>query len=265
MTREQQRDLKRAKAKAVGENFDPAFVRTPNDATAVLRGYRFEIAAAERVRTFLKTLCCLSTGRWTGQPFELMDWQWTDIVAPLYGWRRPDGTRRFRRASLWIPKKNGKTEVGAGLALYHLIGDKEKTPHIAIAAVDRYQSSIAYDAIARMVRHSPALVSRLEVVDSRKRIVAPFCDGRLEALSADAGQKEGLNVSFLLRDELHAWRDNTLADALRYSGAARLQPLDMVISTAGVVEEGAVGLEEFRYCEGVRDGTIEDLGYLAVT
>jgi phage terminase large subunit-like protein len=115
-----------------------------------------------------------------------------------------------------------------------------------------------------MVRRSPALVDRLDVVDSRKRIVAAFCDGRLEALSADAEQKEGLNISFGLIDEIHAWQDPALAHALRYAGAARKQPLFLVISTAGVVDEGAVGLEEFRYAEGVLDGSIDDLAYHAV-
>lgn len=264
MTDSQRETVRAAQAAATAAGWDASMVRTHNDALAVERGYVFDVSRAERVRKFLRTLCCLSTGRWVGQPFELMQWHWADVVAPLYGWLRPDGTRRYRRASIWVPKKNAKTELGAGLALYHLAGDKEPTPHVALAAVDRYQSSIAFDAAARMVRHSPGLASRLDVVDSRKRIVADFCDGRLEALSADGPSKEGLSVSFMLRDELHAWRDDVMAQALRYSGAARRQPLDVVISTAGIWQEGAVGLEEFRYAEGVLEGSIEDLTYLSV-
>ena len=264
MTRAQSATLLAARATATAAGWDAGYVRTHNDALAVERGYHFDPAPAERVRRFLRDLCCLSTGRWLGKPFELMPWHWADVVAPLYGWLRPDGTRRYRRASIWVSKKNAKTELSAGLALYHLAGDKEPTPHVALAAVDRYQSSIAFDAAARMVRHSPGLSGRLDVIDSRKRIVAGFCDGRLEALSADGPSKEGLSVSFMLRDELHAWRDDSMAQALRYSGAARRQPLDLVISTAGVVEEGAVGLEEYRYAQGVRDGAIEDLAYLPV-
>jgi phage terminase large subunit-like protein len=263
MTRAQQTALAAAQQTAAARGWGDV-VRTYADALAVERGDVFDPAAADRVRRFLQELCCLSSGQWAGRPFVLQRWQWREIVRPLYGWRRADGTRRFRRASLWIPKKNGKTEIGAALALYHLVADQEPTPHVAIAAVDRYQSSIAFDAAARMVRASPALAHRLDVVDSRKRIVAPFCDGRLEALSADGPSKEGLSVSFMLRDELHAWRDDVMAAALRYSGAARRQPLDLVISTAGVAEEGAVGLDEFRYAEGVRDGTIDDVAYLPV-
>jgi phage terminase large subunit-like protein len=186
------------------------------------------------------------------------------LIGPLYGWRRTDETRRFRRASVWVPKKSGKTELAAALSLYHLIADGESNPHAAIAAVDRYQSAICFDAAARMVRRSPSLAKKLEILDSRKRIVAPSIDGRLEALSADAQQKEGLNISFMISDELHAWRDRQFFDSLQYAGAARLQPLAVTIFTAGVRAEESVGWQEFVYSEGVLDGTIDDDAFHAV-
>jgi phage terminase large subunit-like protein len=187
-----------------------------------------------------------------------MPWQWRDIIGPLYGWKRPDGTRRFRRGSTWVPKKAGKTELSAALALYHLVGDGESNPHVALAAVDRYQSSICFDAAARMVRRSPALARKLEILDSRKRIVAADIDGRMEALSADAASKEGLHLSFAVFDEKHAWKDRDFHNSLLYAGAARKQPLFVTISTAGVRSDGNIGWEEYEYAAGVLDGTIDD-------
>ena len=70
------------------------------------------------------------------------------------------------KVSAWIQKKNTKTETAAILALYHTIGDGERNPHVAIAAVDRHQASICFDATARMVRHSPSLAKKREVIDS---------------------------------------------------------------------------------------------------
>lgn len=74
---------------------------------------------------FSREFCRHSQGRWAGQPFELLPWQYEDVVAPLYGWMRPDGSRRFRRAHVEIPKKNGKSGLGSMLSNYHVIGDGE--------------------------------------------------------------------------------------------------------------------------------------------
>ena len=93
------------------------WVRTPADHEAVAQGYYFDIQAAERVRTFFKKFLRHSKGEWAGQPFELLDWQWQDVIAPLFGWKRPDGTRRFRRGYIEVPKKNGKSTLLSGLSL----------------------------------------------------------------------------------------------------------------------------------------------------
>ncbi len=237
---------------------DPAWIRGPHDARATLRGCRFDEAAPRRVRNFLERFTRLGTARWAGDPFVMQEWQWRDHFGPLYGWRRPDGRRRHRRSSVWVPKKNGKTEVAALQSLYHALGDGEPNPHVAIAAVDRFQASICFDAAARIARRSPAVAMRLEVLDSRKRIIVPATDGRIEALSADAEQKEGLNLSFLMLDELHAWKDPDFMHALMYAGAAREEPLVQTISTAGIRLDGGIGWEQFKYADGVRKGEIDD-------
>src|SRR5436190_20951737 len=98
------------------------WIRSEADERALLAGYRFDIRTAERVRIFLRQFIRHSKGQWAGKPFELLDWQWEQIIAPLFGWLRPDGTRRYRRGYIEVPKKNGKSTIFAGLSLYLLVG-----------------------------------------------------------------------------------------------------------------------------------------------
>lgn len=81
------------------------WVRSQADEWAVESGCYFDEKAAERVAQFFRQFLCHSKGEFAGKPFELMDWQYNDIVAPLFGWKRPDGLRRYRRAYIEIPKK----------------------------------------------------------------------------------------------------------------------------------------------------------------
>ena len=92
---------------------------------------------------------------------------------PLFGWKRADGTRRYRRGYIEVPKKNGKSTLFSGLSLYLLVGDGEPGAEIYSAAVDRDQASIVFNEAANMVEASPHLSSRLAVIRSTKRIVVP--------------------------------------------------------------------------------------------
>ncbi len=123
------------------------------------------------MRTFAREFCRHSQGRWAGQPFELQPWQLDDVVAPIFGWKRPDGSRRYRRAHIEIAKKNGKSSLASALSLYLLVADDEPGAVVGNVAVDREQASIVFDAAASMVRQSPDLARAVEVIDSRKTIV----------------------------------------------------------------------------------------------
>jgi phage terminase large subunit-like protein len=133
------------------------WIRSESDERAVAAGCRFDLAAAERVRSLFSRLLRHSNGEWAGQPFALMDWQWQEVVAPLFGWIRPDGTRRYRRGYLEVPKKNGKSALFSGLSLYLLLADKEPGAEIYSAAVDRDQASIVFNEAGNMVEASPQL------------------------------------------------------------------------------------------------------------
>jgi len=239
------------------------WIRTDLDRAAVAQGCTFDLAAAEHAREFFARFLRHSKGRWAGRPFVLADWQWRDIIGPLFGWKRPDGTRRYRSAYVEVPKKNGKSTLLAGVGLYMLLADDEPGAEIYTAAADHKQAGIIHGEAERMVRASAALSGHLIATTSRKHISHPASNSIMQALSADAYTKEGLNAHCVLFDELHAQPDRRLWDTLAYSGAARTQPLHVSITTAGY-DRHSVCYEQRAYAEQVRDGIIDDLGFLPV-
>lgn len=238
------------------------WVHSEADERAVLEGCVFDLQAAERVRTFFRRFLRHSKGEWAAKPFELLEWQWRDIVAPLFGWKRADGTRRFRRGYIETPKKNGKSTLFSGLSLYLLVGDGEAGAEIYSAAVDRDQASIVFNEAVHMVEASPALASRLNAVRSTKRIVFQRTRSFYKALSADVPAKEGLNAHAVLIDELHAQRSRDLWDTLRYAGASRRQPLHLSVTTAGY-DKHSICWEQHAYAEQVLSGVIYDPAFFA--
>lgn len=201
-----------------------------------------------RVVRFFETVLRHSKGQIAGQHFTLLPWQ-HDIFRELFGRLKPDGTRQHRVGYIELPKKNGKSTLLAGLALYGLVADDEPGAEIYGAACDREQAGIIYREAASMVRASPALSKVLEVIDSRKTIVHKASNSFYRVLSAEAFRAEGLNIHMLLFDELHAQRDRRLWDALRYGGAARRQPLILSITTAGELDRNALWWEQRTYSE----------------
>lgn len=233
------------------------WVRTAADRRAVEEGCRFDPARAERVRKFFRTLLRHSKGQWAGKPFEPMEWQWQDILAPVFGWVRPDGSRRFRRVYIELPKKNGKSTLASGVGLYLLVADGEQGAEVYSAAADREQASIVHGEAVRMVQASPALSARLEINKTTRNIAFAATNSWYRALSAEAETKEGLNAHGIIIDELHAWKGRALWDTLRYAGRARRQPLLFVITTAGD-DMLSVCREQHDYARAILNGSVED-------
>ena len=102
----------------------------------------FSEAHANHAINFIEQLK-LTKGRWAGQPFKLLPWE-KDLVRRLFGTLREDGTRQYRTAYVEIGKKNGKSELGAAIALYMLLADGEPNAEVYVAACDRQQASIIF-------------------------------------------------------------------------------------------------------------------------
>lgn len=241
-----------------------SLIRTKADEAAVKEGCFVDPNRAKRVREFLSYFCCHSKGIWAGLPLELLEWQWLDIILPLFGWVRPDGTRRFRKCYVEVPKKNGKSTLASGIGLYMLMGDGEKGAEVYSAATDREQASIVHGEAVRMVQSSRHLRRYLEVNKTTHNIAFPRTQSWYRALSAEAETKEGLNAHGIIIDELHAWKGRRLWDTLRYAGRARRQPLLFIITTAGD-DVHSVCYEQHVYAHSILRGEVIDtrtFGYI---
>lgn len=224
--------------------------------------YRFDPALADRICSWFPKYCSHSKGAFAGQRFELLDYQAQLILRPLFGWLREDGTRRFRKAYIEIPKKNGKTHLVAGLALYMLLADSEPGAEVYVAAADREQARILFDAAKAMVEGNLALSKRLQPY--RNKIVRKDDPTAFfQVLSAEAATKHGPNIHCLVIDELHAQPDRELFETLTRGVIARRQPLILLITTAGDDDE-SICFEEYDYARRVLSGTIQDEQHLPV-
>ena len=193
--------------------------------------YYFDERAAAIAVAFFEKLLVHTKGEWAGGPFKLQPWQRDDIIKPLFGWKRSDGTRRYRRAYIEIPRKNGKSTLSAGIALLLLFADGEAGAEVFSAAADRDQASIVFDAAKTMVEFSRALSNRCKPF--KRSIVVPESNSFYRVLSADAYTKHGLNAHGIVFDELHAQPNRELYDVLNTATGARKQPMMVMITTAG--------------------------------
>ena len=241
---------------------DTEVITLPTDAQAISEGAYYDEAAAARVIAFFKKFLRHSKGKWKGKAFVPLPWQ-RDYLNALFGWKRADGTRRYRRSYIEIPKKNGKSTLLAGLGIYLLIADGEAGAEVYLAASDREQAGIIYREAAAMVRGNPALAKKIECIDSRKTLAYKEANSFLRALSADAYRQEGINASAVLFDELHAQKSRDMWDTLQDAGAARTQPLHISITTAGY-DRHSVCYEQHKLAVAVRDGVIPDTSFLPV-
>ena len=192
----------------------------------------YDKAKADRAVRFIENLCH-TKGKWAGKKFILLPWQ-EQIVRDIFGIVREDGKRQFLTAYVEIPKKQGKSELAAAIALYLLYADGEASAEVYGAACDRSQASIVFDVAKQMVEMCPALRKRSKLMTAGKRIVNYSNAGFYQVLSAETGTKHGLNVSGLVFDEIHAQPNRKLYDVLtKGSGDAREQPLFFIITTAG--------------------------------
>lgn len=203
-------------------------------------------------------------GTFAGQPFIMPEWQ-ENITRTLFGWKRPDGSRRYRDVYMELPRKNGKTTWAAGVALYLLACDNEQKATVYCCAGDIEQATLVFSAAASMVAREEMLTQRLIVRPSVKRILYPEREGYLRAIPANASTKHGLNPSGIIFDELHVQPDRDLWDTMQTGKAstARRQPLTIAITTAGY-DRHSICWEQHDYAIKVRDGIIENESFLPV-
>lgn len=192
----------------------------------------YDADAADYAVMFIESLCH-TKGTWARKPFELIDWQ-EQIIRDIFGVLKPNGYRQFNTAYIEIPKKQGKSELAAAVALLLTCGDGEERAEVYGCAADRQQASIVFNVAADMVRMCPALSKRVKILDSQKRLIYQPTGSIYQVLSADVGNKHGFNTHGVVFDELHTQPNRKLFDVMtKGSGDARMQPLYFLITTAG--------------------------------
>ncbi|MBD5356522.1 MAG: terminase [Bacteroides sp.] len=232
---------------------------------------RYDQASVDRILQFF-SLLVFGQNEWAGKPFELLPWQ-MEFIRLFYGVqvRDDDGTWVRYRRFLYneIPKKNGKSELAAGLALYHLLADGEKMPSVGLFAVDKQNADIVYKCAKYMVKHTamgePAHRPLAWCRDSVREIRTRF-GGLLKVYSGDVENKHGPSFSAIICDELHAWTGRAGRDRWNVlttgSDAARRQQTVLVLTTAGDdPDRTSIGWEIHEKCRKIlawRRGEPED-------
>jgi HK97 family phage portal protein len=223
--------------------------------------FYFDPAAAERPVKFVETYCRHHKGEWAGRPLLLEEWQknWIRIA---FGWKRVgDGTRRFRVCYVEIPRKNGKSELAGGLALYLQLADDEPGAEIYASATKQDQARIVWSTSAAMVRASPTL--RKYAKTFRNSIEGTLNGSTYKPLGADSNTLDGLNPHGNIVDELHAHRDRGVWDVLDTAMGARRQPMTIAITTAGTYSAESIGWQQHEHAKKVLDGVLDDEEFFA--
>lgn len=224
-------------------------------------GYIFDQARAERPIAFIERFCKHSKGEWAGQPLRLELFQ-KAFISALFGFvDASTGYRKYRETLFYVSRKNGKSAMLSGLALYMLIADQEAGAEVYSVASKKDQAKIIYEETYNMVRQSPDL---LQVIKKRKSdLYFPLTFSKFQPLGKNSDTLDGLNSSLVIIDELHSIKDRNLYEVMKQSQSARRQPLLVMITTAGTVRE-CIFDDMYKYACGVCDGTITDPHFLPI-
>lgn len=237
------------------------YARLAADVASPIGRWVFDERRAARAVDFIERFCKHSKGEWAGRPVKLMLWQ-RAFVAALFGFvDRETGERRFKEALLFVARKNGKSTLAAGIALYLLIADGEPGSEVYTVATKKDQARIIFDETCNMVEQS-ALVAR-KVRKRRTDLYVPSTRSKMEPLGKNSDTMDGLNAHGVIIDELHSIRDRNLYEVMKQSQSTRRQPVLLMVTTAGTVRE-CIADDMYDYAEKVINGTIEDERFLAV-
>lgn len=223
--------------------------------------YIFDQGKAERPIEFIERFCKHSKGEWAGKPVKLELFQ-KAFISALFGFvHETTGIRRYRETMFYVARKNGKSTMLSGLALYMLIADNEAGAEVYSVASKRDQARIVFDEVLNMVKQSPDLI---QILKKRKSdLYFPLTFSKMQPLGKNSDTLDGLNSHLVIMDELHSIKDRNLYEVMKQSQSARRQPLLIMITTAGTIRE-CIFDDMYKYACGVADGTIIDDTFLPV-
>ena len=222
--------------------------------------YYFDEETGERPITFIETFCKQSQGT-IGAPLKLELFQ-KAFIQLLFGWLEKDtGYRRFRETLFLCGRKNGKSTLLSGIALYMLVADYEGAAEIYSVATKKDQAKKVLTEAVNMIKQSPEL--RAVLKKRRNDVYFPATSAIFEALASDSNTLDGLNSHAVIIDELHAIRDRNLYEVMKQSTSSRRQPLVVMITTAGTVRECIFDNMYELACD-IADGKKKDDAFLPI-
>lgn len=226
-----------------------------------LHKFVFDQKLGDRPIQFIEKFCKHSKGKWAGKPVELELWQKAFIEA-LFGFVDEETKiRKYKKGLLFVGRKNGKSTVASGLALYMLTKDNEGGAEVYAIATKKEQAKIVWEESKRMIKKSPVLNAICKC-----RINGIFydeTDSIFKALASDSDSLDGLNSYCVLGDEVHAWKDKNLMDVMYDSMSTREQPLFLEFSTMGTIRESVFD-NEYEYGSDILADKIKDETVLPV-
>lgn len=225
--------------------------------------HTWDLAAAQRAIRFFPAVLRLSDGQFEGAPFNLGVWQ-QFITGSLFGWKRPDGTRRFRTAFIITGKGSGKSPYAAGTGHYMLVADGEQRAQVYAAAAKKDQARIIFNTAVAMRDHSPGLTARLQTSGKPPHtwnLLDTKTNSFFRPLSSD-NKQSGAIVHCALVDEIHEHEDSNTVDMLRAGTKGRRQPLIFEISNTGF-DRNTVCYDHYDYSIRVLQGIHTDDSWFA--
>jgi len=224
--------------------------------------YIFDAHAASRICVFTERLPHIE-GSWDTKLLVLQPWQ-CFVLTTIFGWvHRDTGLRRYRKALIVIPARNGKSVLCSAVALYMLCADHENGPQVYSAATTRDQAKVVWQIGKRMVERLPQLREKYGVQALAHAIVIDHNSATFRPLSRDVNSMEGLNAHCVIIDELAAHKTREVFDTLGKRTGSRKQPLTFIISTEG---DNAVGVfaEQVDYAKDILGGVHRDDSYFGI-
>ena len=224
-------------------------------------GYIFDEDRAMRPIDFVEKFCKHSKGEWAGRPVNLELFQ-KAFISALFGFVHAEtGLRRYKEALFYVARKNGKSTLLAGIALYMLISDGEMGAEVYSAATKKDQAQIIFNETHNMIRQNPNLSKHLK--KRKSDLYFPLTLSKFQPLGRDSDTLDGLNANCIIMDELHGIKDRNMYEVLKQSQSARRQPVLVMITTAGTLRE-CIFDDMYSYACNVVDGVFEDNRFLPI-
>jgi phage terminase large subunit-like protein len=236
----------------------PPKVQTPNPGEAP--GARFDPGRVDRVlRSF--HLLRHTQGKWAGRPLDPDPWQVAYILAPVFGWVRWDDeadgyVRIVRKLYVDVPRRNGKTTLSGGIAVYMMAADGEPGAQVYAAATSEKQARFTFDPIRQIAERAPALKGNVRAFT--KKITHPASGSYFTVVSSVAEAMHGANVHAGIIDELHVHKSPDLVETIETGTGSRRQPLVVIITTADDGRQESIYDRKRQYIEQLARGALHD-------